>query len=163
MRPRVLIVDDHDGFRSMARALLEADGFEVVGEAVDGASAIASAVALTPDVVLLDIQLPDMDGFSVSERLREQAPEAIVILTSSRDATAYGRRLAGSRARGFIPKFELKGPRRQGREDTEPPGLRAAAEVALLRRRRGCRKGSGRAEKGDHVGKAAVEIEHDPL
>lgn len=107
MRPRILIVDDHDGFRSMARALLEADGFNVVGEAADGASAIASAVALRPDVVLVDIQLPDMDGFAVSEWLREQAPGPVVILTSSRDAASYGRRLAGSGARGFIPKVEL--------------------------------------------------------
>lgn len=91
----------------MARALLEADGFDVVGEAADGASAIASAVTLRPDVVLLDIQLPDMDGFAVSERLREQGPGPVVILTSSRDAASYGRRLARSRARGFIPKIEL--------------------------------------------------------
>jgi DNA-binding NarL/FixJ family response regulator len=107
VRLRVLIVDDHEGFRSMARALLEAEGFDVVGEAADGESAIASAVALRPDVVLLDVQLPDTDGFAVSERLREQAPPPIVVLTSGRDAASFGRRIAGSSARGFIPKAEL--------------------------------------------------------
>jgi len=65
----VLIVDDHSGFRSFARAVLEAEGFEVVGEADDAASAIAAAGRLRPQVVLLDIQLPDIDGFEVAERL----------------------------------------------------------------------------------------------
>jgi two-component system nitrate/nitrite response regulator NarL len=107
VREKVLIVDDHAGFRSMARALLEADGFEVVGEAADGASAIASAEALRPDLVLLDIQLPDFDGFAVCHRLERQAVPPIVVLISTRAESSYRRRLAGSSARGFIPKDEL--------------------------------------------------------
>jgi len=70
MRPTLLIVDDHPGFRSLARRLLEAGGFEVVGEAADGHAAIAAARTLRPDVVLLDIQLPDIDGFEVTALLR---------------------------------------------------------------------------------------------
>lgn len=107
MRRTVLIVDDHAGFRSMARALLEADGFEVVGEAADGNSAIERAVVLKPDLLLLDVQLPDLDGFAVCERLALQADPPIVVLTSSRTASSYRRRLAGSSAKGFIPKDEL--------------------------------------------------------
>jgi DNA-binding NarL/FixJ family response regulator len=102
----VLIVDDHAAFRSFARALLEAQGFEVVGEAADGGSAISKAARLRPAVVLLDIQLPDIDGFAVAERL---AAEAAVVLISSRDESAYRRRLAASPARGFIAKADLSG------------------------------------------------------
>jgi CheY-like chemotaxis protein len=74
--PTVLIVDDHADFRLFARSLLEAGGFEIVGEAQDGASALAAARALKPGLVLLDVQLPDIDGFAVCERLAgdEAAP-----------------------------------------------------------------------------------------
>jgi DNA-binding NarL/FixJ family response regulator len=105
----VLIVDDHDGFRRDARALLEADGFEVVGEAADGESAVGAATRLRPGLVLLDIQLPDMDGFEVALRLTAASDPPAVVLTSSRSASAYRRRLAGSPARGFVPKNELSG------------------------------------------------------
>jgi DNA-binding NarL/FixJ family response regulator len=105
----VLIVDDHDGFRRDARALLEADGFEVVGEAADGESAVAAAARLRPSLVLLDIQLPDLDGFEVALRLAEPADPPAVVLTSSRSASAYRRRLADSPARGFVTKSELTG------------------------------------------------------
>lgn len=106
----VLIVDDHAGFRSFARALLEAEGYDVVGEATDGASALAAARALSPELVLLDVALPDMDGFAVCDALLENGPGPAVVLTSSRDVSAYRRRLDQSRARGFIPKSELSGP-----------------------------------------------------
>lgn len=106
----VLIVDDHAGFRSFARALLEAEGFEVVGEAGDGASALGLAQALAPELVLLDVALPDMDGFAVCEALLQDGQGPAVVLTSSRDVSAYRRRLEASRARGFIPKSELSGP-----------------------------------------------------
>ena len=109
MPKTVLIVDDHDGFRRDARALLEADGFEVVGEAADGESAVGAATRLRPGLVLLDIQLPDMDGFEVALRLAAAADPPAVVLTSSRSAGAYRRRLAGSPARGFVPKNELSG------------------------------------------------------
>ena len=105
----VLIVDDHPGFRSAARALLEADGFEVVGEAADGESGLAAAERLRPRLVLLDIQLPDLDGFAVAERLASSQSPPAVVLVSSRDSSAYRRRLADSPARGFIPKSDLSG------------------------------------------------------
>ena len=69
MATTVLIVDDHSAFRSRARRMLEADGFEVVGEAADGASGVDAARRLEPDVVLLDLQLPDTTGFAVAEEI----------------------------------------------------------------------------------------------
>jgi len=107
--PRVLVVDDHADFRASARALLEADGFEVVGEAATGAEAIAAAGRLRPGLVLLDIRLPDLDGFAVAQRLAELAEPPEVVLVSSRDAVVYGPRLAEAPARGFLPKSELTG------------------------------------------------------
>jgi two-component system, NarL family, nitrate/nitrite response regulator NarL len=105
----VLIVDDHAGFRSLARRLLDAAGFVVVGEAEDGASAIEEAHRLRPAIVLLDVQLPDLDGFEVARRLAAADPGAATVLISTRDRTAYRRRLATTPARGFIPKSELSG------------------------------------------------------
>jgi DNA-binding NarL/FixJ family response regulator len=105
----VLIVDDHAGFRLLARRLLSAGGFEVVGEAADGASALASARRLRPGIVLLDVQLPDVDGFEVARRLAEAGLGASTVLISTRDAHAYRRRLSDSPALGFIPKSELSG------------------------------------------------------
>ncbi len=109
MRPTLLIVDDHPGFRSLARRLLTAGGFEVVGEAADGHAAIAAARTLRPDVVLLDIQLPDIDGFEVAARLRDGEARPVVVLVSTRDRADYGERVEQSGARGFIPKAELSG------------------------------------------------------
>ena len=110
MRPTLLIVDDHSGFRSLARRLLTAGGFEVVGEAADGHAAITAARTLQPDVVLLDIQLPDIDGFEVTARLRDGGTRPVVVLISTRDRTDYGPRVDRCGARGFIPKAELSGP-----------------------------------------------------
>jgi DNA-binding NarL/FixJ family response regulator len=107
--PTVLIVDDHAGFRSLARALLDAEGFAVVGEAEDGATAIAAVEALRPAVVLLDIQLPDLDGFEVAERISLLSDAPAVVLVSTRSAGAYGPRLETAAARGFIPKTSLSG------------------------------------------------------
>ncbi len=106
---RVLIVDDHVGFRLRARALLEAGGFDVVGEAGTGAEALAAAAELDPDLVLLDVQLPDVDGFEVARRLEELDGAVEVVLTSSRDRSDYGSLIAESPARGFVPKGELSG------------------------------------------------------
>lgn len=106
----ILIVDDHDGFRSFARAVLEADGFEVVGEAADGASALEAAGRLRPDLVLLDVQLPDLDGFEVAERLARAEDPPVVVLVSTRGAASYRNRLGRTPARGFISKAELSGP-----------------------------------------------------
>jgi DNA-binding NarL/FixJ family response regulator len=110
MQRTVLIVDDHPSFRASARAVLEADGFDVVGEAGDGAEAIVEARRLQPDVVLLDIQLPGADGFEVcAELLHQNGSSPAVILVSSRDATDFGDLVAESGARGFVPKADLCG------------------------------------------------------
>ena len=109
MAVRVLIVDDHAPFRALARMLLAADGFDVVGEAGDGAVALACARDLRPDVVLLDVQLPGLDGFGVAEALAGQPAPPVVVLVSSRSRTDYGHRVADSVARGFIAKAELSG------------------------------------------------------
>ena len=105
---RVLLVDDHAGFRATARRLLELEGWQVVGEAIDGASAMSAAATLRPDLVLLDIGLPDLDGFVVAERLAAEGTRGIV-LVSSRDRGAYGDRVALSAAAGFIAKGDLDG------------------------------------------------------
>jgi DNA-binding NarL/FixJ family response regulator len=109
MRTTVLIVDDHAPFRLLARTLLDGDGFDVVGEAHDAASAMESSRRLRPDVVLLDVQLPDGDGFTVAERLAAEPAPPQVVLVSTRDAAVYRRRLALTPARGFIAKSELSG------------------------------------------------------
>jgi DNA-binding NarL/FixJ family response regulator len=106
--PTLLIVDDHDEFRANARALLVADGFDVVGEATSGSAGIAAAERLHPDVVLLDVMLPDLDGFAVCEQIMSELPTQVV-LTSSRDATNYLDALERSRARGFLAKTDLSG------------------------------------------------------
>jgi DNA-binding NarL/FixJ family response regulator len=105
----VLIVDDHPSFRACARALLQAEGFEIVGEAEDGVSALAAARALRPRLVLLDVQLPDTDGFALAAELTSAEDGPAVVLTSSRDAADFGPLVAESGARGFIPKAELCG------------------------------------------------------
>jgi DNA-binding NarL/FixJ family response regulator len=107
MSRTILIVDDHPSFRGMARALLESEGFDVVGEAADGAAAIEAARELHPDVVLLDVQLPDIDGFEVAAALTKNGSSPAIIMTSSRDACDFGSLVANSGARGFIPKAEL--------------------------------------------------------
>jgi DNA-binding NarL/FixJ family response regulator len=108
MGTRVLIVDDHPSFRTGARRLLEAEGFEVVGEAADGASAIAAASALHPEVVLLDVNLPDLDGFEVTQRI-VAAGGPPVVLTSSRERADFGDCVTRSGARGFVHKADLSG------------------------------------------------------
>ncbi len=109
MRPRVLIVDDHAAFRESASALLEAEGFDVVGEAADGEEAIGEIERLRPEIVLVDIQLPGLDGFGVAERLAGNADAPVVILISSRDAGAYGSRVDEAPVRGFLAKRSLSG------------------------------------------------------
>lgn len=105
----VLIVDDNQGFRASARRLLEAEGFDVVGEARDGHDAIASAQLLEPDLVLLDVALPDIDGFEVAARLAALGLRSTVVLTSSRGAAEYGSLATDAHARAFIHKSELSG------------------------------------------------------
>jgi DNA-binding NarL/FixJ family response regulator len=103
---RVLIVDDHGAFRSRIRALLEAEGLEIVGEAADARAGLAEALLRRPEVALVDIGLPDLDGFGLAAALRDRVPDAAVVLTSSRDSVDASR-VAASGARGFLPKDEL--------------------------------------------------------
>jgi CheY-like chemotaxis protein len=109
VRPTVLIVDDHAEFRSSASELLEAEGFDVIGAADDAARAVELALRLRPQVVLLDVQLPDRDGFAVAARLAQEDQPPHVVLISSREAVAYGRRVADAPVRGFIAKRDLTG------------------------------------------------------
>ena len=106
---RVLIVDDHAPFRSIARQALTADGFLVVGDAADGAEAILACRELRPDLVLLDVQLPDIDGFAVATVLTTRIDPPAVVLVSSRSRTDYGSRIENCGARGYIAKAELSG------------------------------------------------------
>jgi DNA-binding NarL/FixJ family response regulator len=112
MAMTVLIVDDHPRFRSIARKLLEHQGYRVVGEASDGESALAAVRELRPDVVLLDVQMPGIDGFEVAARLNAAAAAAApaIVLVSSRDRIDFGGLIAESGARGFIAKDDLSGP-----------------------------------------------------
>lgn len=103
----VLIVDDHGGFRRRARRLLEAEGYAVVGEAEDGARGVAAARALAPDLVLLDVNLPDTDGFAVAAALTGEPEGPAVVITSTRDADDVAARVRACGARGFVPKGEL--------------------------------------------------------
>src|SRR3954462_12704252 len=96
----VLIVDDHPSFRASARVLLEAEGFDVIGEAADGASGIAEARRLHPDLVLLHVQPPGIDGVDGASRRSNGAGPGIV-LVSSRDSSDFGPLVARSGARGF--------------------------------------------------------------
>jgi two-component system response regulator EvgA len=105
----ILIVDDDPRFRTQARDVLEGDGFVVIGEAVDGASGLEAAQSLQPDFVLLDIGLPDIEGFEVARVLAVDGPPPLIVLTSSRDARAYGRRLANGHFLGFVPKERISG------------------------------------------------------
>jgi DNA-binding NarL/FixJ family response regulator len=109
---RILIVDDDQRFRHAARALLEEQGFEVVGEAQDGKEALAASADLHPEVVLLDVSLPDADGLELAERFATKDGSPQIVLTSTRDASDFGPRLLEARGiRGFVPKDELSAGR----------------------------------------------------
>ena len=103
----VLIVDDHPEFRTQVRALLVAAGYDVVGEAADGESGVRVAMDSRPDVILLDVQLPDITGFEVARRVNRATDPPVIVLISTRDAADYGSRIRGSGAVGFISKAEL--------------------------------------------------------
>jgi len=105
----VLIVDDHPAFRASAKLLLEAEGFDVVGEADNGAAAIEKSQLLAPDLVLLDVQLPDINGFEVANRVTHAEGAPAVIMVSSRDGGDFGPLIKSSGARGFVAKADLSG------------------------------------------------------
>ena len=146
MPPTVLIVDDHAGFRRLARRLLEAGGFTVVGEAEDGTSALGAIEALRPELVLLGILLPDMDGFAVAERLAGQADAPIVVLTSSREAADFGARLQRSQCAGSSTRINSPGPlsrcSRSAHEQKAP--TRSRTRPPRHRSRGGSREPAGR-------------------
>lgn len=106
MALRVVLIDDDERFRATARRSLSADGIDIVAEVADGEHAVDAVARWQPDVVLLDIALPGIDGFEVARRLQAGGSSAVVVLVSSRDA-AYGRRVASGLAAGFVPKDEL--------------------------------------------------------
>jgi DNA-binding NarL/FixJ family response regulator len=107
--PSVLIVDDHAGFRARARRLLESEGWQVVGEAGGAAEALKAAAELNPEMILLDVHLPDGNGLDVAATLSDQRRASTVVLTSSRDASDFADRLRTTGAAGFVPKAELSG------------------------------------------------------
>ena len=106
--PTIVIVDDHAGFRSCARRVLESEGFRVLGEAADGESGLSSARELKPELMLIDVCLPDIDGFELAAQLQTLEPRPTVILTSSRDCAEL-ESLTGGCACGVVPKDELSG------------------------------------------------------
>jgi two-component system, NarL family, nitrate/nitrite response regulator NarL len=108
---RCLIVDDNGGFRDAARSLLEREEIEVVGVASNSTEARSRVEELRPDVVLVDIQLPDSDGFQLSRELTARPGAPAVVLVSGRPRSDYGRLVERSGARGFIDKAEFSGPR----------------------------------------------------
>jgi DNA-binding NarL/FixJ family response regulator len=109
MGANVLIVDDHSGFRACARGLLESEGYRVIGEAADCASALQAARSLEPELALVDVHLPDGDGVELSSRLRRLAVQPAVILISSRDGAEIEPCVEECGALGFVPKSELSG------------------------------------------------------
>ena len=122
MGTRVLVVDDHAEFRTATRALLEAEGFDVVGEAGTADEALERARAVAPDVVLLDVRLPGRDGITVAAELQQLHPPPQVVLVSSRSAAAYGARLRDAPVRGFLTKADLDGDRLRGLVGERPTG-----------------------------------------
>jgi DNA-binding NarL/FixJ family response regulator len=109
MPGRVLIVDDHARFRATARRALESDGWDVVGEAADGRSGLAEAQRTAPDLVLLDVGLPDISGLVVSREIAQRTPEIAVVLVSTHDAGDYAELSAAHGARGFLAKADVSG------------------------------------------------------
>lgn len=107
MERRILIVDDHAGFRRSAARSLVAAGWDVVGEAGDGTAALEAAERCNPDVVLLDVGLPDISGIEVARMLHERLPDVAVVMISTQDRSDYGDLALASGARGFLTKLDL--------------------------------------------------------
>lgn len=105
-----VIVDDHPKFRALARLLLEQEGYDVVGEAADAASGLTIARELAPDVVLLDVHLPDASGFDLAGELTRAGSPPAVVMTSTHDGSDFETLTRRSGARGFVSKDDLSGP-----------------------------------------------------
>jgi CheY-like chemotaxis protein len=149
VRPTVLIVDDHEAFRASARALLRAGGFDVICEAAGGMEAIEAVSAPGLEVVVLDIQLHDLDGLAVTERLAEAPDPPAVVLVSGREAATYGPRPGRTSARGFISKSEHRDRRRRTTPArTEPARRRAAAAPGRV-----LRHSAGACERRRRIGR----------
>jgi CheY-like chemotaxis protein len=103
----VLIVDDDAEFRALAVLLLRARGYDVVGETADAASAVEAAALLQPNAILLDVNLPDRDGFWVAEALNRAGVDSRILLTSSAISDVSSRTLERCGAAAFVPKTEL--------------------------------------------------------
>jgi DNA-binding response OmpR family regulator len=121
MRPRIVIVDDDPTFLRTVRRVLEAQGFDVVGEAVNGLDGVAATTRLGPDIVLVDVNLPDIDGFEVVNRLADGGDATPVVLTSIRSADDFGSLIERSRASAFITKADLTGEALAAFLDPRPP------------------------------------------
>ncbi len=109
MKRTVLIVDDHAGFRASARRVLESEGYSVIAEAADGSAGVTAAAEANPDVALVDVQLPDFDGFEVTKRMRDAGATAQIVLISSHERSDFGSLIDTSGAEGFVSKAELSG------------------------------------------------------
>lgn len=109
MAIRIVIIDDDPSFLATVRSLLEREGFVVAGEALNGIDGVAAVADLAPDLVLVDVNLPDIDGFEVVDRLGDGAGAPPAVLTSSRAAGDFGKLVETSRARGFITKADITG------------------------------------------------------
>jgi DNA-binding NarL/FixJ family response regulator len=107
MSRTLLVVDDHAAFRALARQVLEGSSFSVVGEAGTAAQGLKMTQDLHPDVVILDVALPDGNGFDLTGALVLNVPAPAVVLVSSRDWGQLSRRVRSSGASGFLPKEQL--------------------------------------------------------
>lgn len=105
----VLIVDDHPSIRKAARLVLDTKGFIVIGAVADGEAAVVETLRRQPDIVLLDVGLPDMTGFEAASRLRDAASSAVILLVSSRERSDFGPLIVDSGANGFVQKEQLSG------------------------------------------------------
>ena len=103
---KILIVDDHEALRAGVRAVLESRGFEVCGEAADGQEALARAQQLRPDLVILDITMPVLDGFSAAREIHKRLPGVGILLLSMHESASMVNVAKSSGARGYVAKSE---------------------------------------------------------